>query len=164
MMILDTREPKGLRFQIASRCETEKIQTSEDALPEGDYWMVYPNGFLLLVERKTPGDLASSLVDGRLFKQAKRCIERVGDNGLAALLIEGAGAFAAPTPKGVRLGRPGVHPNAVRGALLSLQLDGVYVVHSSGPEDTATALTWLYRRGHEFSGRLSYRRTPSDNS
>lgn len=85
----------------------------------------------VLIERKTVGDFAASLVDGRLFPQVAR-LARSCHRSL--LLIEG------PTPASI----PAVHPHALEGALVSLAaMWRLPVLHSSHPEQSLRILRCL---------------------
>src|SRR2546427_3725243 len=85
----------------------------------------------VLIERKTIGDFAASLVDGRLFPQVARlahCRYR------SLLLIEG------PAPTSI----PDVHPHAIEGALVSLAaMWRLPVLHSFDPEHSLRMLRFL---------------------
>lgn len=142
MILIDTREPKALRDALSMNCEAAKIETKAEALKYGDYWLMFPDGRLTIIERKTGSDLASSIADSRLFKQFEGMLSMGPDQLI--YLIEGLPLI--PAPKGISTRRVGVHPNAVRGALLSLQ-SSACVVHSLNADDTVTAILWLYRKG-----------------
>lgn len=94
-------------------------------LPVGDYVL----GAGLAVERKGPLDLAASIRDGRLFDQAVRLRSTFAQ---AVLLIEGE-------PRGIA-------EDAWRGAVCRLVEDGVTVLHSLDPEDSAAWVVRLAKR------------------
>ena len=86
------------------------------------------------VERKKVEDLAGSLVDGRLFRQAQALASAYRR---PLLILEGE----------IGKAYSGVQPQALRGALLSLILDyGIPVVWSSSPAETAQLILLLARR------------------
>ena len=85
----------------------------------------------VLIERKTIGDFAMSLVDGRLFPQAARL---ACSHHRSLLLIEG------PTPASM----PDVHPHALEGALVSLAaMWRLPVLHSPDPDHSLRILQFL---------------------
>ena len=85
----------------------------------------------VLIERKTVGDFAASLVDGRLFPQAARLAY---SRHRSLLLIE------APTAESM----PAVHPHALEGALVSLAaMWRLPVLHSPDPEHSLRILQVL---------------------
>lgn len=117
------------------------------AHPFGDFWLIPPGGKFVIVERKAVPDLEHTLVGGRLFKQFAGCREYAGPDGVVVLLIEGNLFAKQPKLAGITTARPGVHPNAIRGALLSLQEEyGVKIVPSNNGDDTVRTLIWLYDR------------------
>lgn len=85
----------------------------------------------VLIERKTVGDFAASLVDGRLFPQAARLAH---SRYRSLLLIEG------PPPASI----PDVHPHAIEGALVSLAaMWRLPVLHSADPDHSFRILQFL---------------------
>lgn len=140
MIIPDSHEPSALRFALASLAETAKI-TIEAAqqLPWGDFWLIPRVDTQLIVERKKGSDLQNSIADGRFFRQLANCLQGGTET---ILLIEGD---LFPKVTGGIGARPGVHPNAIRGAILSAEREGVRVVQSRDALDSARALIWLYQ-------------------
>lgn len=85
----------------------------------------------VLVERKTYADFATSLVDGRLFRQAATLAR---SPHRPVVLLEG------PSPTSM----PEVHPHALKGAIVSLAVMWrLPVVYSRGPEDSLRILQFL---------------------
>ncbi len=79
-IVVDTRERYPYRFS------TYAAETARIALPAGDYAIQAPDGSILAaVERKSLGDLATSLSDGTLAFQ----LQRLAELPLAAVVIEG---------------------------------------------------------------------------
>lgn len=104
-------------------------------LMAGDYLI---NGEVL-VERKTAGDFAASLVDGRLFPQAFRLAH---SPHRALVLIEG------PTMTST----PHVHPHAIQGAIVSLAaIWRLPVIQTSDPDDSLRVVQVL---ANQASGPL----------
>ncbi len=82
----------------------------------------------LCVERKTLADLAVSIIDGRLFKQAGRLVNA---DALAVLILEGTAQDAAAMK---------VSREAVQGALITVSLVlGLPVLRTASAKETA----WL---------------------
>ena len=151
MIIIDTREPKGLRFALSTTLEREKVPFAEAPLPCGDYKLYPRAGVCVLIERKEQKDLSSSIIDGRLSVQIDRLVSfQDGDDTkvTVVLLVEGPpfprqGTGWKPT---ATKRAPGVHPNSLRGALLSIQQRGLFVLYSKEAVDTIQSILWLYRR------------------
>lgn len=105
-----------------------------ESLDLGDYVLSQR----VVVERKSAADLAASILDKRLFAQARQlhgAFERV------IYLIEGAGLYQVSN----------LHPNAIRGALSYLViLEGVSLLRSEDAEDSAHLIATMAR--HEQQG------------
>jgi DNA excision repair protein ERCC-4 len=103
----------------------------------------------VLIERKTVGDFAASLVDGRLFPQAARLAHSCYRS---LLLIEG------PPPASI----PDVHPHALEGALVSLAaMWRLPVLHSLDPEHSLRILRFLAdQAGKQQQVRRRFDRKP----
>ena len=85
----------------------------------------------VIVERKTYADFATSLVDGRLFPQAAALAR---SPHRPVVLLEG--------PKPPQM--PGVHPHALKGAIVSLAVMWrLPVLHARDPEDSLRILQSL---------------------
>ncbi len=92
------------------------------------------------VERKTAADLASSIVDRRLFTQVA---ELKAAYEVVIFLLEG------PTLYGVS----NVHPNAIRGALSYLViLEGISLLRTEDAQDSAAHLATMARHEQEGLG------------
>jgi len=93
------------------------------------------------IERKTANDFVDSLVDGKrnLFAQIKdlsRTYER------AILILEGRDLYARQ-----------IHPNAIRGALISIAVDfGVSVIPTEDEDETVSMIALIARREQEERG------------
>jgi Fanconi anemia group M protein len=93
----------------------------------------------IAVERKVSEDFIQSIVDQRLFKQLKSLKENFEK---PILIIEGNDLY----------GR--LHPNAVRGALISIAIDAnIPILWSKSPEETAGLIYWLAKREQIDEGR-----------
>jgi len=93
------------------------------------------------VERKTVNDFINSLLDKRLFQQAKDLIENFSK---PVIIIEGENLLVSRN----------VHPHAVLGALSSLILDfKIPLVTCDDEIETARLLYFLAKREQEKNGR-----------
>jgi ERCC4-type nuclease len=99
-IVVDDREPHEVIVQALQGCGYDSIEVRRLAI--GDY-MVNES---LLVERKSLRDLIASIIDGRLFLQAKR----LADADLpAALILEGTAGHTTQrdamgsNPRGARV-------------------------------------------------------------
>ncbi len=98
-------------------------------LPVGDYIL----SDRVVVERKSAADFVQSIIDGRLFEQAKNMVENFVR---PVIVVEG-------DPYVVR----NVHPNAIRGAIATLAVDyGIPVVFTRDAKETAALLKIIARR------------------
>ena len=130
-LIMDDREPADVMLPALQSCGCFSVQILR--LPLSDYIV----NDVLLVERKTLTDLIQSIIDGRLFHQAKRLAEA----GRAAVLIL-EGSF------------PDLHTEmrweAIQGALVTVALFfGLPVLWTREPEDTARVLAYAARQQTE---------------
>ncbi len=106
-------------------------------LPLGDYLVAED----AVVERKTVKDFASSLVDGRLFDQARRLSETYN---LIYYIVEGSPRY---------LTRWGDRGHQTLAALTALIVDyGVQVLWSDGPHATAYLIAQLAKRHQSERG------------
>ncbi len=90
----------------------------------------------LLVERKTLPDLAQSIKDGRLFRQACRL---VAPPLKSLVILEGSSES---------LKSSGMHRQAIQGALITLTLYfGIPLLRSRDPHETALLMVYAARQG-----------------
>ncbi len=88
------------------------------------------------VERKSAQDFAGSIIDKRLYKQARELVENFNK---PLLIVEGENLYSG-----------GLHPNAIRGALASLAVDfSIPIIPTRSPEDTAAMIYRLAIREQE---------------
>ena len=79
------------------------------------------------IERKTAKDFVDSLIDKRLFKQAKELSEEFKH---PVLILEGDDLYAGM-----------IHPNAIRGAMASIAIDfGISILPTRNAQDTAAMI------------------------
>lgn len=122
---VDHSERDAPLLELIRECRAFDVQMVR--LTAGDYLI----DDAVLLERKTVGDFAASLVDGRLFPQASRLAH--GPHR-PIVLIEG------PT----LITMPDVHPHAIQGAIVSLAaMWRLPVLHTSGPEDSLRVVRFL---------------------
>jgi len=115
-------------------------------LPAGDYVI----GDEIVVERKTTIDFAQSIIDGRLFHQAKKMNEFFDS---VLFIVEGNNLY-----------NPGIkiHPNAIKGALASIALRWHTPVLFSNDIEESALILWLITNQHyeikqELTCRHGYR-------
>jgi len=126
-IIVDERERTSqVVLELMGKGATLRFET----LDVGDYLLSED----VAVERKTPRDFASSILDGRLFEQAKRLKDLFQ---APMLLLEGPDLLT----------ESGVHPNALRGAFISVLLDyGVPILQVSSAQEAAEYLFRIAER------------------
>ncbi len=126
-IIVDHRERGSDVFRLLAVDPEVRVLVKE--LPVGDYIL----SDRVVVERKSYPDLVNSIIDGRLFQQAKQLAETYPK---PIIVVE-------RNQKPTRM----VHPNAVRGAIASLAIDyGIPVVFTDGPEETYQFLKVVAKR------------------
>ncbi len=85
------------------------------------------------IERKTAKDFVDSIVDKRLFKQARMMMEEFKK---PILILEGDDFYSGF-----------INPNAIRGSIASIALDfGISIIPTRGPEDTAAMIKRIASR------------------
>ena len=128
---IDHRE---MHTPLARHLLDSSIEFDIVTLPIGDIEI----GDRVLIERKRYSDLSRSLIDGRLFKQARR-INAVSPCPI--LLIEGDDGH---------LGN--VHRNALNGALATIAIEiGVPAIHTRDAEETHDIIELIANREHRIS-------------
>ncbi len=128
-IIADDREPKSK--VIRSLMMMKGITVQIKRLSIGDYCA----DNRLVFERKTLKDFASSLIDGRLFKQMIR-LANLKLKGI--LILEGTGKDLAET---------GIKREAMQGALVTVALIlGIPVLRSKEPDETAKLIVYATRQ------------------
>lgn len=153
-IMIDDREPDWLK-----KLTFGGLSTAVTRLEHGDIWIATDDGYLLLIERKTPDDFLNSLKDERLFGQLEPMANKRYDEQLA-------GKAVTTLPYLLITGTFGVGPNgmtvtgrvtgwnfaSVMGALLSIQEMGIYVFFCAGDLDVEGALLRLisHKRGGEL--------------
>ena len=128
-VVVDDREQHSGVAETLKQKENIAVQVQR--LPCGDYLV----DDRLIFERKTLNDFASSLIDGRLLKQANRLAY---SSARAVYILEGTGKSF--TNKGVRR-------EAIQGALITISLIfGLPVLRSRNPIETANLILYAARQ------------------
>lgn len=126
-IIVDIREQKAKVVE-----ELKKIQGIDiifKQLPVGDYII----SDRVVIERKKEADFIHTITDGRFHKQLEE-LKRNFEKPL--ILVEGKDLY-----------RYDIHPNAIRGALLSILIDyGIPILFANDSKDAAQLLYILARR------------------
>jgi ERCC4-type nuclease len=95
----------------------------------------------LLFERKALQDFASSLIDGRLFRQMTRL---AGSKYKGILILEGTGKDLSKT---------GVRREAMQGALITISLVlGIPILRSQSPSESAHLILYAAQQINYFAG------------
>jgi len=139
IIIADDREREsGIPKRLS---EKEGVEVVVRRLPTGDY-LLEPH---VLVERKTLGDFAASIIDARLFKQAKR-LTRGSYRPL--FIVEGR----VDDLRSIGLSR-----EALQGALISLSLVfNIPVLRSLDMEETSRLLVYVADQFNRMAGHYRY--------
>lgn len=128
-IVVDHRESRNHVFSHLKGFDADIVR---EQLATGDYVC----SDRVCVERKTVSDFLQSVMDQRLFRQAREmsgCFER------PLLILEG-------NPDLLFLERD-VHPNMVRGALASLAIDQkIPIIWTGNAKETASQIYWIAYR------------------
>ena len=131
-IIIDYREKNSL---VISELISLGIDTEIKELKVADYIV---NG--VAVERKTVSDFISSMINRRLINQ----LEEINQYPERLLIIEGIDEQELYTDSEEKIG---VHPNSIRGFLLSILLKyKVPIIFTKNYQDTARFLSVLAKR------------------
>ncbi len=120
LIFADSREGNS---KVLRELDKQNVEIKTMSLPVADYQVSDEVG----IERKSTNDFISSIIDKRLYKQAKALVENFRK---PVIILEGEDLYSSL-----------IHPNAVRGALASLAVDfGIPVIPTRSEEDTAAML------------------------
>ena len=123
-IIVDSRE---MNSSVVKELIRFGVNIKVENLTIGDYIL----SSRVAVERKTAQDFALSIVDRRLFLQARNLISTYKK---PLIIVEGENLYTASN----------VNANAIRGAILSLLMDyGIPVILAKNPLETALFLTLI---------------------
>lgn len=154
-VMVDQREPdwvKNLAF-----CDVPKIVT---LLEVGDLHVACDDGALLVIERKTPGDMLNSLADDRLFRQ---CAAMQALSRFSYLVITDE-IHRGPNGKVIAERETGWGYGTVWGALLSIQEMGTFVIFAGGDMDFEACIERLAARHHNDCQLIKPTRPPKTMS
>lgn len=116
----DSREGNSKVIRHLSEME---IDVKVHSMAVGDYQVSDE----VVIERKTAKDFVDSIIDKRLFKQARELSEEFKK---PLLILEGDDIYNGM-----------IHPNAVRGTIASIALDfGISIIPTRNSEDTAAMI------------------------
>ena len=123
LIYADSREQSS---KVLRELDRLKVDIEVKNLAVGDYQISDDVG----IERKTAKDFAISIMDKRLYKQARELSENFRK---PVIILEGEELYSSL-----------IHPNAIRGALASLAVDfGIPIIPSRSKEDTAAMIQRL---------------------
>lgn len=139
VVYVDHREVKS---GVVRELHSLGVKVVSTSLSVADYQV----GNEVAVERKSSRDFVGSVIDKRLYKQAKDMVESFQQ---PVVILEGDDLYSG-----------GLHPNAIRGALASLAVDfGLPIIPTRSPEDTAAMIQRLAIREMEKGPRKIQTRT-----
>ena len=120
VVFADTREGNSKVIRHLSEME---IDVKVQAMAVGDYQVSDE----VVIERKTAKDFVDSIVDKRLFKQARSLMEEFKR---PLIILEGDDLYNGM-----------INPNAVRGSIASIALDfGISIIPTRNAQDTAAMI------------------------
>ena len=121
VIFADSREGNS---RVLRELDKLNVEIKTMSLPVADYQLSDEVG----IERKSTKDFISSIIDKRLYKQARELVENFRK---PVIILEGEDLYSSL-----------IHPNAIRGALASLAVDfSIPVIPTRSEEDTAAMLT-----------------------
>lgn len=120
VVFADTREGNSKVIRHLSEME---IDVKVQAMAVGDYQVSDE----VVIERKTAKDFVDSIVDKRLFKQARSLMEEFKR---PLIILEGDDLYNGM-----------INPNAIRGSIASIALDfGISIIPTRNAQDTAAMI------------------------
>lgn len=120
VVFADTREGNSKVIRHLSEME---IDVKVQAMAVGDYQVSDE----VVIERKTAKDFVDSIVDKRLFKQARSLM---GEFKRPLIILEGDDLYNGM-----------INPNAIRGSIASIALDfGISIIPTRNAQDTAAMI------------------------
>ncbi len=132
MILIDSREKNSL---IVSELIEKKHEIKLETLQVGDYIVGD-----IAIERKTLNDFISSMLSKRLIEQ----LNNLKQFPKQVLILEGEEK------------RINIHPNAIRGMLLSIILDfQIPIIYSKNSEETAEFLILLDKKQNKAPSEIS---------
>lgn len=143
-VLIDSREPAWVQ-----QLTFGGAMTAVTALDYGDLLITTASGDLLILERKTPGDLLNSIASNRLWNQLAGLVER---SRWAYLVITGELRCSSAGKVVTERGENGWTWESLQGALLKAQELGVMIVHVGREEEFEAAVMRL--AGRDRSGTV----------
>jgi ERCC4-type nuclease len=117
LIYADSREGNS---KVLRELDKLNVAIEVKGLPVADYQVSGEVG----IERKTAKDFVGSIIDKRLYKQAKELVENFRK---PVIILEGDELYSSL-----------INPNAIRGALASIAVDfGIPIIPTRSEEDTA---------------------------
>ena len=164
MLYVDDREPRP-NAKYPDRQDMVELLTKQEVparithLEVGDYQFYDRDGGLILVSRKG-SDLLQSVFEGHFQDELNRCcnlVKSYGDGRVFALfegpwecVKDGVVWCQSDGWALTQAARPhATQHNTILGIELSLQLDGIMVMHTNSIYETSVALATLYKRSQE---------------
>src|SRR2546428_7957782 len=92
----------------------------------------------LAAERKTHSDFVSSIIDGRLFEQTENLLDNFEK---VVVVVEGSSDR-------------NINDNAYSAALAKVLVDGVSIISTRSPKETAKTIYWIAQK-EQFEENLS---------
>lgn len=141
-LIIDNREKNSQSlYNSLSHLIDDKSSIIIDTLPVGDYQFSIDNNIILVIERKTITDYASSIKDGRNREQKGRLLSAYPKSKIL-YLIEGD---LTQNNSSYRFNN--VNKDTIFSAIFNTILrDGIQVFHTSNNSETIEVITSLYKK------------------
>ena len=151
-VMIDNREPKSIQQLKFGGVPCVRLQ-----LDCGDLWASTDDGEMLIIERKTPGDLLGSIKDGRLMQQ---CAAMRAKSKWSYVMITGALAHSLDGHVITENRTTGWRWDDVQGALLSVQEMGVSLIACQSDSHYEEAIVRLARRDRKKVKAIEPRVSP----
>jgi len=136
-LTIDGREPSSI-FQAFNE---SKVPSTRKNLDVGDFEIALDNKPCIIVERKTWGDLVSSLTSNRLAEQTARIVEKCKVHGARpVLIVEHDRVFGWDGTSG------GVTNKFVDCCLTKYAVEGFSVIRTKDVKHTRDVVKWLLER------------------
>ena len=155
VVYVDTREGNS---KVIRALDTIGVKVKVNTMAVADYQVSEE----VAIERKTAKDFVDSIVDKRLFKQARMMMEEFKK---PIMILEG---FKKPIMilEGDDFYSGFINPNAIRGAMTSIALDyGISIIPTRTAEDTAAMLKRIAireQKGEKRSIQIRTERKPQN--
>ena len=145
VVYVDSREGNS---KVIRALDTLGVKVKVNTMAVADYQVSEE----VAIERKTAKDFVDSIVDKRLFKQARMMMEEFKK---PILILEGDDFYSGF-----------INPNAIRGAMTSIALDyGISIIPTRTEEDTAAMLKRIAireQKGQQRSIQIRTERKPQN--